>query len=90
MTETDFASTVRTYTQRKYDHTCKKIMSNRQVLTRLLKKVVYEYRDLSLEEIDALIEPTLIPARRPLGRGEMVRGVDTADKDEKEGPLIMI
>ncbi len=39
-----------------YDEYCKKILSNKQILARIMKECVAEYRDIPVEEIPAYIE----------------------------------
>ncbi len=34
-----------------YDEYCKKILSNKQILARIMKECVAEYRDIPVEEI---------------------------------------
>ena len=48
-----------------YDAQCKRLLSNRQVLLNILKRVVEEYKDLSDEEILKLISEPMhdIPSR---------------------------
>ena len=48
-----------------YDAQCKRLLSNKQVLLNILKRVVEEYKDLSDEEILKLISEPMhdIPSR---------------------------
>ena len=39
-----------------YDEYCKKILSNKQILARIMKECVAEYRDIPVEEIPSYIE----------------------------------
>ncbi len=39
-----------------YDEYCKKILSNKQILARIMKECVIEYRDIPVEEIPSYIE----------------------------------
>ncbi len=39
-----------------YDEYCKKILSNKQILARIMKECVAEYREIPVEEIPSYIE----------------------------------
>ena len=41
--------------QKAYDRYCKRIFSNKQILARLLKEYIAEYKTLSLKEIMKLV-----------------------------------
>ena len=74
----------------KYDKTCKQLMANRQLLARLLKGFVPEFRDCPLEAIEnEYIEPESIradavPVERNLSN---IEGLNTEDATANEGTV---
>ena len=52
-----------------YDEHVKRILSNRQVLARILQGAAAEYADFDIEEIEEWIEPGIEVARVPLKPG---------------------
>ena len=76
-----------------YDGHVKRILGSRQVLARILKGAVAEYKDYSPEEIEAWIEPGIEIANTSLRPGEkenkmlLITGDNTESKVPGEGTV---
>lgn len=74
----------------KYDAKMKEVLSNKQVLSWILKRFVPEYADCSLDDIEhRYIEPeTLLVSKLGVARNSTsIEGLTTEDKTEKEGTV---
>lgn len=78
--------------QEQYDAICKEILSNRQILARILKRFVKEYRNCSIQDIEEkYIEPESIkisaePVERNLTNTHII-GINTEERTINEGTV---
>ena len=74
-----------------YNAHCKRILSNRQVLARILKEVAEEFNDMSYKDIMACIEGQPIISQVPVAGNydieERIIGLDTVDSIPSEGTI---
>ena len=79
-----------------YDEHVKRILSNRQVLARILQGAAAEYADFDVEEIAEWIEPGIEVARVPLkpggkkGNELLITGNNTESVVPGEGRITLI
>lgn len=76
----------------KYDAQVKKLLANKQILSRIMKRTVEEFKDLPVEEIMECIEGDPSIAAIPVYPGklpenEMIAGQNTEDKVPNEGEI---
>ncbi len=75
----------------KYNAHCKRILSNRQVLARILKEIAEEFKDMSYKDIMACIEGTPFISQLPVvgeyDIDERIMGIDTVDSVPNEGTI---
>ena len=78
--------------QEKYDTVCKELLSNRQIMSRVLKRFAKEYKNCSTDEIEKLyIEPeTVFISKEAVERNQTnrnIEGVNTEDRTINEGTI---
>ena len=74
----------------KYNDHCKRLLSNKQVLARILKETAEEFKDMQFDEIIECIEGTPVVSQIPVmysGSNERVLGADTVDTVPNEGTV---
>lgn len=72
----------------RYDTEAKYLVSNKQVLARIMKYSVREYKDCSIDEIIDFIEGVPeIGTHRVRPQGEKIEGMDTVSKIPGEGEV---
>lgn len=73
----------------RYDASCKRILSEKSILARIMKACLEEYKDCDVDEIaEKYIEGTPEVSTVPVMPGEgggMIQGMDTVDKSAREG-----
>lgn len=75
-----------TETKSKYDTSAKYLVSNKQVLARIMKFSIPEYKECSIEEIINYIEGTPeVETHSVLPQNEKIGGMDTSSKIPEEG-----
>ena len=75
-----------TETKSQYDTGAKYLVSNKQVLSRIMKYSIPEYKECSIEEIISCIEGTPeVEIHSVLPQSEKIEGMDTASKIPGEG-----
>lgn len=87
MSKTQLAHSIDiTETKSEYDTEAKYLVSNKQVLARIMKFSVQEYKDCSIEEIMGYIEGTPeVSSHSVLPQNEKIEGMDTTSKIPGEG-----
>ena len=74
-----------------YDESCKQLLSNKQILARILKSCVAEFADCPLKDIEEkYIEGTVQISERVVHQdedAEFIRGTNTEDASMKEGTI---
>ena len=74
-----------------YDEACKRILSEKSILARIMKACLVEYKDCDVNEIaEKYIEGTPQVAAVPVlpdGGGTIINGMDTEDKSKREGTI---
>lgn len=73
----------------RYDASCKRILSEKAILARIMKACLEEYKDCGADEIaekyiEGTPEVSTVPVMPDEGGG-MIRGMDTVDKSLREG-----
>jgi len=91
-TETTTAEALRiTQAKAKYDEACKRILSEKPILARLMKECLEEYRDCDVNDIaEKYIEGTPQVSEIPVMPDDVrpvITGMDTADKSLHEGTI---
>ena len=75
----------------RYDKTCKSLLSSVQILARILKYCVSEFKDCDIKDIEEkYIEGEPIVSKREVHRdeqGEFIQGMDTEDASMTEGTV---
>lgn len=75
-----------TETKSQYDTSAKYLVSNKQVLSRIMKYSIPEYKECSIEEIISCIEGIPeVETHSVLPQSEKIEGMDTASKIPGEG-----
>lgn len=75
-----------TETKSQYDTSAKYLVSNKQVLSRIMKYSIPEYKECSIEEIISCIEGTPeVETHSALPQSEKIEGMDTTSKIPGEG-----
>ena len=74
-----------------YDEACKRILSEKSILARIMKACLVEYKDCDVNEIaEKYIEGTPQVAAVPVlpdGGGTIINGMATEDKSKREGTI---
>ena len=89
--------------QIRYDAACKRLLSEKAILARIMKTCLVEYKDYDVREIETFIEgepqiseSNVLPDGEPLvpafnvppdGEGSLIEGMDTVDKTVHEGAV---
>lgn len=74
-----------------YDEACKRILSEKAILARIMKACLEEYKDCDVDDIAELYiegspEVSAVPVL-PDEDGALINGMDTADKSMREGTI---
>ena len=72
----------KTEAQARFDESVKRLLSNKQILARIMKECIEEYADCSIDEIISLIEPS--SANRS---AETISGRNTEDSSIEDGTV---
>ncbi|MEF2596473.1 MAG: hypothetical protein U0N03_08795 [Lachnospiraceae bacterium] len=74
-----------------YDTQCKKVLSDKQILAHILKRIAYEFQNYSIEEIQNCIEGEPEISAVPVNPGETntarIHGLNTEDAVNAEGVI---
>lgn len=71
-----------------YDAACKEILGCKQILANIMGEVLEEFRGLSPEEIERLIEPDSMRTGEPVGRNRpRIQGMRNEDSTILEGTI---
>lgn len=78
------------YEERKVDEACCRLMANKVILARLLKAVIQEYQDCSLEDLEQKYlegEPSILSSfvDQDIQDSGRIKGENTVDKSQTEG-----
>jgi len=74
--------------KRMYDESCKRILSQKEILAPIMKECVWEYKDIDIKEIaEKYIEGTPVIGSLQVFGGEKIRGLPTEAINENEGKV---
>jgi len=72
----------------RYDEACKRLLSEKQILARIMKACMTEYQDCTVDDIaEKYIEGQPQPSEEPVFPDEpasIITGMDTEDKSKRE------
>ncbi len=75
-----------------YDAACKRVLSEKAILARIMKACLVEYQDCDVDEIaekyiEGQPQVSAVPVLPDEG-GTMISGMDTEDKSVREGDIV--